>query len=101
MNNINSLGTMIFCWNFRLVNADLFFYEYLVQVLCYRSQTCLIFHHWVAALDYTQVAVDAPPTAEMKPVKCCDLVNFSPIFVFGAGCWEALRNGGSFGECKM
>ena len=53
-NYVNSLGTALFCCKFNLVDTDQFSYEYLVWVLCYCSQTDVLFPHWVGALAHTE-----------------------------------------------
>ena len=69
----NSLGTALFCCKFNLVDTDQFSCEYLVWVLCYCSQTDVLFSHWVGALAHTRDAENAPPIAGVKPEMCCDL----------------------------
>ena len=69
---INSLGTALFCCKFNLVDTDQFSCEYLVWVLCYCSQTDVLFPHRVGALAHTRDAEDAPPIAGVKPEMCCD-----------------------------
>ena len=70
---LNSLGTALFCCKFNLVDTDQFSCEYLVWVLCYCSQTDVLFPHRVGALAHTQDAENAPPIAGVKPEMCCDL----------------------------
>ena len=70
---LNSLGTALFCCKFNLVDTDQFSCEYLVWVLCYCSQTDVLFSHWVGALAHTRDAENAPPIAGVKPEMCCDL----------------------------
>ena len=50
---INSLGTALFCCKFNLADTDQFSCEYLVWVLCYCSQTDVLFPHWVGTLAQT------------------------------------------------
>ena len=71
---VNPLYPELFSWNFNLVDASQFSCVYLAWVLCYCSQTFVIFRQWVAALVCTQDDEDAPPTAEMKPEECSDVV---------------------------
>ena len=70
---VYSLGTALFCCKFNLVDTDQFSCEYLVWVLCYCSQTDVLFPHWVGALAHTRDAENAPPIAGVKPEMCCDL----------------------------
>ena len=70
---VNSLGTALFCCKFNLVDTDQFSCEYLVWVLCYCSQTDVLFPHRVGALAHTRDAENAPPIAGVKPEMCCDL----------------------------
>ena len=70
---LNSLGTALFCCKFNLVDTDQFSCEYLVWVLCYCSQTDVLFLHWVGALAHTRDTENAPPIAGVKPEMCCDL----------------------------
>ena len=74
---VNTLNTELSCWNFNLVNADQFSHEYPMFPLRYWSQFCVLFHQCVAAIAHTQVDQDAPPTSEVKPIKCSDLDKFS------------------------
>ena len=46
---VNSLRTALFCCKLNLVDTDQFSCEYLVWVLCYCSQTDVLFPHWVSA----------------------------------------------------
>ena len=71
--SINPLATDLFCCKFNLVDTDQFSCEYLVWVLCYCSQTDVLFPHWVGALAHTRDAENAPPIAGVKPEMCCDL----------------------------
>ena len=80
---VNSLGTALFCCTFNLVDTDQFSCEYLVWVLCYCSQTDVLFPHWVGALAHTRDAENAPPIAGVKPEMCCDLDIFRWIWCFG------------------
>ena len=66
----NSLGTAC---KFNLVDTDQFSCEYLVWVLCYCSQTDVLFPHRVGALAHTRDAENAPPIAGVKPEMCCNL----------------------------
>ena len=68
----NSLGTALFCCKFNFVDTDQFSGEYLVWVLCYCSQTDVLFPHWVGALAHTRDAENAPPISGVKPEMCCD-----------------------------
>ena len=43
--------------------------EYLVCLLCYWSQICVLLRQWVAAIAHTQVGRYAPPTSKVKPDK--------------------------------
>ena len=81
---VNPLTTKLSCWNFNLVNADHFYREYLVCLLCYWSQICVLLRQWVAAIAHTQVGRYAPPTCKVKPIKCSDLVKFcSKLVLWG------------------
>ena len=71
--HVNSLGTALFCCKFNHVDTDQFSCEYLVWVLCYCSQTDVLFPHRVGALAHTRDAENAPPIAGVKPEMCCDL----------------------------
>ena len=80
----NPLITKLSSWNFNLVNADHFSREYLVCLLCYWSQICVLLPQWVAAIAHTQVGQYAPPTSKVKPIKCKDLVKFcSKLVLWG------------------
>ena len=85
---VNYLGTALFCGKFNLVDTDQFSCEYLVWVLCYCSQTDVLFSHWVAALAHTRDAENARPIAGVKPEKWCNLdIFFAEFWCFGlAGC---------------
>ena len=81
---INPLITKLSCWNFNLVNADHFSREYLVCLLCYWSQICVLLRQWVGAIAHTHVGRYAPPTSKVKPIKCNDLVKFcSKLVLWG------------------
>ena len=80
----NPLITKLSCWNFNLVNADHFSREYLVCLLCYWSQICVLLRQWVAAIAHTQFSRYAPPTSKVKPIKCNGLVKFcSKLVLWG------------------
>ena len=80
----NPLITKLSCWNFNLVNADHFSREYLVCLLCYRSQICVLLRQWVAAIAHTQVGRYAFPTSKVKPIKCNDLIKLcSKLVLWG------------------
>ena len=68
-------------------DTDQFSCEYLVCVLCYCSQTDVLFPHWVGALAHTRDAKNAPPIAGVKPEKCCNLDIFRGTLMLRAGCW--------------
>ena len=47
----------------------------LVNVSCLLSYSGLTFASGVTAIANTEVGQDAPPTSEVKPIKCNDLVS--------------------------
>ena len=91
-NQVNPLITKLSCWNFNLVNADHFSCEYLVCLLCYWSQICVLLRQWVAAIAHTQVSRYAPPTSKVKPIKCNDLVKFCSKLVLWGWILKSTHN---------
>ena len=74
----HAVNKALFCCKFNLVHVhtDQFSCEYVIWVLCYCSQSDVLFPHWVGALAHTQDDENAPPIAGVKPESATTLTFF-------------------------